>query len=118
MDAGASEGKHLHKCHLDFLTTSDIAYALWQYLNSHDDWEQKLKDPTKVYNHSTKWSTDMTGASMTEGYKVYNALVKWCSELKGMSTTSDDDGEMAYYGAVSVSVVIARHYSAILKRTV
>eukprot|EP00956_Cyclotella_meneghiniana_P023491 scaffold45750_cov29-Cyclotella_meneghiniana.AAC.1 len=60
------------------------------YLNSHDDWERKLKDPTKVYNLSTKWSTDMNGASMmTEGYKVYNVLVKWCSKLKGMSKTSD-----------------------------
>ena len=36
MKAGASEGDHLHKCHLDFLTSSDIAYAVWQYLNSHD----------------------------------------------------------------------------------
>lgn len=85
MKAGASEGEHLHKCHLDFLTSSDIAYAVWQYLNSHDDWERKLKDPTKAYNHDTKWSTDKTGASMIEGYKVYDALEKWCRELKGMS---------------------------------
>ena len=83
--AGASEGEHLHKCHLDFLTSSDIAYAVWQYLNSHDDWERKLKDPTKAYNHDTKWSTDKTGASMVEGYKVFDVLEKWCKQLKGMS---------------------------------
>ena len=90
MNAGALEGDHLHKCHLDFLTTSsDVAFALWQYLNSHDDWEHKLKDPTKVYNHSTKWSTDKTGVSMTEGYKMYNELVNWCTtKLKGMSKRS------------------------------
>ena len=53
MNAGASESDHLHMCHLDLLTASDIAFALWQYFNSHDDWERKLNDPTKVYINTT-----------------------------------------------------------------
>ena len=60
MNAGASEGDHLHMCHLDLLTASDVAFALWQYFNSHDDWERKLNDRTKVYKHDTKLSTDKT----------------------------------------------------------
>ena len=28
-NAGEAEGEHKHKCHVDFLTTSDIAYAIW-----------------------------------------------------------------------------------------
>ena len=103
MKAGASEGDHLHKCHLDFLTSSDIAYAVWQYLNSHDDWERKLKDPTKAYNHDTKWSTDKTGASMIEGYKVYDALEKWCRELKGMSKRDASEEDKKCYEELRVA---------------
>eukprot|EP00956_Cyclotella_meneghiniana_P023894 scaffold47310_cov43-Cyclotella_meneghiniana.AAC.1 len=95
MNAGDSESDHLHMCHLDFLTASDVAFALWQYFNSHDDWERKLDDRTKVYKHDTKWSTDKTGMSMTEGYKVYNELLDWCGKLKEMSKSeaSEEDNE-------------------------
>eukprot|EP00956_Cyclotella_meneghiniana_P000450 scaffold521_cov50-Cyclotella_meneghiniana.AAC.3 len=109
LKAGASKGEHLHKCHLDFLTSSDIAYAVWQYLNSHDDWERKIKDPTKAYNHNTKWSTDKTGASMVEGYKVYDALEKWCkelqfrfTELKGMSKRDASEEDKKCYEELRV----------------
>ena len=32
------------ECHLDFLTSSDVAYVLWQYLNSYEDWRHKIND--------------------------------------------------------------------------
>ena len=103
MNAGASEGDHLHMCHLDLLTASDVAFALWQYFNSHDDWERKLNDRTKVYKHDTKWSTDKTGMSMTEGYKVYNELLDWCSKLKEMSKSDASEEDRECYKDLRVS---------------
>ena len=35
-----------HLCHIEMLTTSDIAYAIWQYYNSWEDWKAKIVDPT------------------------------------------------------------------------
>ena len=103
MNAGASESDHLHMCHLDLLTASDVAFALWQYFNSHDDWERKLNDRTKVYKHDTKWSTDKTGMSMTEGYKVYNELLGWCGKLKEMSKGEASDEDKECYKDLRVS---------------
>ena len=90
-------------CHLDFLTASDVAFALWQYFNSHDDWERKLNDRTKAYKHKTKWSTDKTGMSMTEGYKVYNELLDWCGKLKKMSKSEASDEDKECYKDLRVS---------------
>ena len=103
MNAGDSEKDNLHMCHLDLLTASDIAFALWQYFNSHDDWERKLNDPTKVYKHDTKWSTDKTGLSMTEGFKVYNELLNWCSKLKEMSKRDASEEDRECYKDLRVS---------------
>ena len=91
--AGDAEGEHKHMCHVDLLSTSDIAYAMWQYVNSFDDWVRKLKDGQRRFRHDTKWSSDRTGAKMVEGLKFYQDVVKWCRALKNLWYDKDSSEE-------------------------
>ena len=49
-------------CHLDYLTISDIAYTLWQYFNSYDNWFHKMENgnPGNLkYKCKTKYTTNI-----------------------------------------------------------
>ena len=93
VNAGDTEGEHKHMCHVDLLSTSDIAYAMWQYVNSYDDWVRKLKDGQRRFKHDTKWSSDRTGAKMVEGLKYYQDMVRWCRSLKKLWYDEDASDE-------------------------
>ena len=56
-------------CHLDYLTISDIAYTLWQYFNSYDDWFNKMEkgNPgTLKYTCQTKFTANRRNESVEE----------------------------------------------------
>jgi len=101
--AGSEEGQHTHRCHLDFLTFSDVAFAMWHYINSQEDWVRKLRNPTLKNKHNTKWTSDKTGKKMSEGYKEYKRLEKWCEQLKLMSKQGPDTEERKGYELLRVA---------------
>jgi hypothetical protein len=82
-------------CFLDMMSKSDVAFCLWQYMNSEGDWTHKVLNRNKVgVNHScrTKWTSDKSGVGKPvsdEGMAVYKELYAWCSELKNLKDTRD-----------------------------
>eukprot|EP00956_Cyclotella_meneghiniana_P034556 scaffold106017_cov80-Cyclotella_meneghiniana.AAC.6 len=47
--------------------------------------------------HNTKWTSDLTGQMLSEGYREYQRLVKWCRQLKSMSKQLPDTEEPKGY---------------------
>jgi hypothetical protein len=41
---GRDERDYSHKCLLCFMTASDLAYVLWQFCNSYEDWCAKIQN--------------------------------------------------------------------------
>jgi hypothetical protein len=84
-----------HVCFLDMMSKSDVAFCLWQYMNSEGDWTHKVLNRNKAgVNHScrTKWTSDKSGVGKPvsdEGMAVYKELYAWCSELKNLKDTRD-----------------------------
>ena len=82
-------------CFLDMMSKSDVAFCLWQYMNSEGDWTHKVLNRNKAgVNHScrTKWTSDKSGVGKPvsdEGMAVYKELYAWCSELKNLKDTWD-----------------------------
>jgi hypothetical protein len=82
-------------CFLDMMSKSDVAFCLWQYMNSEGDWTHKVLNRNKAgVNHScqTKWTSDKSGVGKPvsdEGMAVYKELYAWCSELKNLKDTRD-----------------------------
>jgi hypothetical protein len=51
-------------CFLDMMSKSDVAFCLWQYMNSEGDWTHKVLNRNKAgVNRScqTKWTSDKSG---------------------------------------------------------
>jgi hypothetical protein len=67
-------------CFLDMMSKSDIAFCLWQYMNSEGDWTHKVLNRNKAgVNHScqTKWTSDKSGTGKPvsdEGMAVYKEV--------------------------------------------
>ena len=88
-----------HPCLLDMLTASDVAYTLWQFFNSHDDWQAKMKEMSQgkgsvQYKCNTRYTSDRKLPSMEErseddaGMKMYMSCLQWARRLKGATNTS------------------------------
>ena len=82
-----------HLCHIEMLTTSDIAYAIWQYYNSWEDWKAKIVDPTRRYTCGTKYTVTKEsgdGKKKKEGEDMYDMVHKWCREFKRLFAKGED----------------------------
>ena len=101
-----------HLCVLDFLTTSDLAYTMWQIINSCEDWEDKIRNKSAVvgnkvamrYRRATKYTSDRSMPSMShrseedEGQKMYAICLDWAKRLKRLGLASvrkENEGYMA-----------------------
>ena len=110
-EAGVSDpicNEHLSV--LDFLTTSDVAYTLWQYMNSYGHWEDKIKnknmgDGDKVavkYRRTTRWTSDRSVPCMAhrsmddEGYKMWKTCLDWSKKLKRLGLATVRQGNKGY----------------------
>jgi hypothetical protein len=77
------------------MSKSDVAFCLWQYMNSEGDWTHKVLNRNKAgVNHTcqTKWTSDKSGVGKPvsdEGMAVYKELYAWCLELKSLKDTRD-----------------------------
>jgi hypothetical protein len=89
-------------CHLCVLTVSDIAFRLWQYINSHVDWTKKFAlrhNKEARYICNTKFTSDRGGTSQVnvengesarvQGEKLYAKIVLWCKTLKTLMETEE-----------------------------
>eukprot|EP00956_Cyclotella_meneghiniana_P028391 scaffold65811_cov43-Cyclotella_meneghiniana.AAC.3 len=90
-----------HICHIELLTTSDIAYAVWQHYNSWEDWKAKIVDPKRRYTCGTKYTVTKgsgDGNHREEGEKMYDLVFKWCRKFKGLFAKREDGdvGDKAY----------------------
>lgn len=90
------DAEHYFACLLDVLTASDLAYVIWQYVNSYDDWCTKLqllKEGTKVNMNKSnaEWTSNHKIASMESrpdtdpGVVFYNSCLDWARGLMRMS---------------------------------
>ena len=77
------------ECHLDFLTSSDIAYTLWQLFNSHEDWKAKLKGEEKGdrrYKCNTRFTKERSkfaeGDGNSDGMKLYKKCHDWTKKTE------------------------------------
>lgn len=85
-----------HVCHVEMLSTSDIAYAVWQYYNSWEDWKAKILDPNLRYSCGTKYTAtkgSSDGKLREDGEKMYDLIFKWCRKFK-VVFAKDKDGEV------------------------
>ena len=74
-------------CFLDFVTKYDLAYTLWQCINSFEDWKTKiLRKGMKREATNTRWTKDSkepcTGGE--SGVDCYKRLVKWVGQFKSL----------------------------------
>jgi hypothetical protein len=99
--------ENYHISHLDLLTTSDLAYVLWQELfNSWPDWTNKQKNKGKAginWTCTTRWTSNKSegiaqegvgiaqeGVGIAqEGVEMYDRLHKWCMTLKSLKGTDE-----------------------------
>jgi hypothetical protein len=87
------DAEHYYACILDLLTASDIAFLLWQYVNSYDDWCSKLSllkegKSVNMNKSDAEWTFDHKKAPMEsradsdEGVRFYNSCLDWARGLK------------------------------------
>ena len=89
-------------CHLCVLTVSDLAFRLWQYINSHADWKHKFDNrhnKESRYTCNTKFTSDRGGSSQVDaesgesarvqGEKLYGKIMVWCKTLKTLMETQE-----------------------------
>lgn len=72
------------QCFLDMLTKYDLAYALWQCINSFDDWTRKRKLKSgKRPTTETRWTRDSKDSREEEsGVDCYERLLEWVGAFK------------------------------------
>jgi hypothetical protein len=84
--------ENYHISHLDLLTTSDLAYVLWQLFNSWPDWTNKQKNKGKAginWTCKTRWTSNKSEGIAQEGVEMYDKLHKWCVTLKSLKGTDE-----------------------------
>ena len=90
------DAEHYYACILDLLTASDIAFLLWQYVNSYDDWCNKLSllkegKSVNMNKSEAEWTSDHRKAPMEsradtdEGVRFYNSCLDWARGLKKLA---------------------------------
>ena len=88
--------------HSVHLTPSDLAYALWQYFNSHEDWKKKHAAKGSAtagvdwYKTNTKWTSDKRVAVTKEGLDMYDLLLKFSRNLKRLLKSSLEEHRVLY----------------------
>lgn len=94
------DAEHHFKCILDLMTASDIAYILWQYVNSYEDWCNKLSllkegKSVNMNKSEAEWTSDHKKAPMEsrvetdEGVRFYNSCLDWSRGLKKLGKASN-----------------------------
>jgi hypothetical protein len=86
--------ENYHISHLDLLTTSDLAYVMWQLFNSWPDWINKQENKGKVginWTCTTRWMSNKADGitQEQEGVEMYDRLHKWCVTLKSLKGTDE-----------------------------
>jgi hypothetical protein len=88
-EVGESEGENLWDCVADFLTNSDLAFAVWQYINSASDWKEKreCEDSRLRYTCNSRWTSDKSSwryvrGGTDEASSAYDKLVTFFRDLK------------------------------------
>ena len=79
-------------CYLDFVTKYDLAYALWQCINSFEDWKTKsLKKTLKKRATNTRWTKDSKEPCTVgeSGIDCYKRLVDWVGRFKVLDKEED-----------------------------
>ena len=90
------DAEYYYACILDLLTASDIAFVLWQYVNSYDDWCNKLSllkegKSVNMNKSEAEWTSDHRKAPMEsradtdEGVCFYNSCLDWARGLKKLA---------------------------------
>ena len=108
------DAEHYFACLLDVLTASDLAYVMWQYVNSYDDWCTKLqllKDGKKVNMNKSNadWTSNHKIASMESrpdtdpGVVFYNSCLDWARGLMRMSKAVNG-GPTTEYRALRIAL--------------
>jgi hypothetical protein len=108
------DAEHHYPCILDMLTASDIAYIMWQYVNSHDNWCSKLKllkegKTVNMNKSEADWTSDHKIAPMESrpdtdpGVRFYNSCLDWARGLKKLSKTVNG-GPSDEYKAVRIAL--------------
>ena len=75
------------KCHAEYLTRSDIAWTMWQYINSYPDFVYKKQKIDKKSKHMCKSRYTSDGVNRfqpdedSEGMRVYKKIKKFVGEL-------------------------------------
>lgn len=91
-----------HPCLLDLITTSDLAYPLWQYFNSHKDWKTKLDAKGSENAGEIKWQTKTRFTSSKrvgvteEGKQMYDLLLHFSRDMKSLRVSKDEDKRAMY----------------------
>jgi hypothetical protein len=86
---GQKDADYDHKCLLCFMTASDLAYVLWQYWNSYEDWCAKVQNQSVKCKCGSQWTSNKKMLGMDkgdvgdEGVKAYKKCLR-C--LRVMST--------------------------------
>jgi hypothetical protein len=97
------------------LTASDIAYIMWQYVNSHDNWcgkLQLLKEGKTVNMNKSEadWTSDHKIASVESrpdtdpGVLFYSSCLDWARGLKKLSKASVNGGPSDEYKVVHIAL--------------
>jgi hypothetical protein len=84
--------ENYHISHLDLLTTSDLAYVLWQLFNSWPDWTNKQKNKGKAginWTCTTRWTSNKSEGISQEGVDMYDKLHRWFMTLKSLKGTDE-----------------------------
>lgn len=97
------DAEYMYECILDLMTASDIAYILWQYVNSYDDWCNKLSllkegKSVNMNKSEAEWTSDHKIAPMEsriesdEGVRFYNSCLDWARGLKKLAKSGTGGG--------------------------
>ncbi|MGA0862217.1 MAG: hypothetical protein ACO3P6_04940 [Pelagibacteraceae bacterium] len=80
---------------VEMVTPSDVAYAMWQLVNSYEDWDAKIElvgEGSNVdrYKCQSRWTADRKLPAMEDrnqddpGMLFYNGCLKWAKEFKSL----------------------------------
>ena len=102
-----------HLTVLAFLTSSDVAYTMWQYyINSWEDWKKKKDngDVSSKYACNTRYTSNrklppMELPSDEDGRKMYNKCLSWAKRLKILGMDHQDQDYMTFVKTLNDKVM-------------
>jgi hypothetical protein len=109
--------ENYHISHLDLLTPSDLAFVLWQVMNSWPDWtnKQKNKNGTK-WTYVSRWTSDKKERVTQEGLDMYEKIHKWCLVLNSLKGTDEYSDFRAFLNQKAMERGLLRDYGREGKR--